>query len=356
MQGDTTTQSGDNITERLEKFISADEPQAQDQSATPPSDERQEPDALAETEVEQETEGEGADEQPSLSLTDLSKYLGVDESALDVDENGQLSLKTKVDGQEGKAKLADLLTSYQLRSHLDNETRAAAEQRKAIQAQAAQMAQAVQARVQHVEDLANVAQAELNRQFQNVDWQTLRVTDPAEYAALYQDFQARQAQLNGVMQNVQAQREQFSAQEQQRHQEMMHDLRTRSEQVIAEAIPEWKDPEVRGKEVTELAQTIRSEVERFFGGEADRIMKEIDSGYYGPLPIIWARKAALYDRMQSSKAAVEKKVAAAPKLVKPGQSQPRNTQAQSLRDIKANVKKSGGKDGIVEYLLAAGKV
>lgn len=354
MQTENPTQSGESIQERVESFLSADEPQAENEAPQDEPNREAEPADTEEVETADDEGDEGS--EPSLSLTDLARYLGVDESALDVDEAGQLNLKTKVDGQEGKAKLTDLLTSYQLRGHLDNQTRAVAEQQKAMQAQAAEMERAVQARVQHVQDLANAAQMELNREFQNVDWQTLRVTDPAEYAALIQDYQARQANISGVLQTAQQHRQQYDMQQAEAQKAMMNDLRTRSEQVIVEAIPEWSNPDVRKTEVTELAQTIRSEVERFFGSEADRIMTEIDSGYYGPLPIIWARKAALYDRMQASKSVVEKKVHSAPKLVKPGQTQPANSQENTLRSIKAQVQKSGGKQGIAEYLLASGKV
>lgn len=348
-----TPNEGASIQDRIETFLAAEEPQSNAEEAQA-SDAQQ-----AETEVDAEPpegdEGEQT-EQPSVALSDLAQYLGIDETLLDVDEDGKVVFKTKIDGQEGKTKLTDALTSYQLKGHLDNKTRAQAEAEKAWQAQVAQTQQALQQQYQYAEDLANAAQQELNRRFQSVDWQTLRVTDPAEYAALLQDFQAQQANIQNIAQTAQAQRNQYQAQQEQSRMAMLNDLRVRSEQVIAEAIPEWRNPETRQAELPELARTIRGEVERFFGPEADRIMAEIDSGYYGPLPIIWARKAALYDKMQSSKAAVENRVRQAPKLVKPGQTAP-NGQDQQIRNLKANIKKTGGKQGsIAEYLLATGKV
>lgn len=307
--------------------------------------------------VETPEEGEdGASDEPSVAISDLAQYLGVDENLLDVDEDGKVVLKTKIDGQESLTKLQDAITSYQLKGHLDNKTRAVAEHERAIQAYVSQQQAELQQQYQHAQDLAEAAQTELSRRFQSVDWQTLRVTDPAEYAALYQDFQTQQANISNIVQSASAQRNQYQQQEQQRQQAVLQDLRTRSEQVISEAITEWKNPESRKAIASEVTQAIASDVERFFGpGEVNRVLAEIDAGYYGPLPIIWARKAALYDKMVASKASVENKVRSAPKLVKPGQStsQGKEQVARTLRD---NVKKSGGKRGIAEYLLATGKV
>jgi hypothetical protein len=341
MQTENPTQSGDSIQERLESLLSADEPQ--EVTEAPQEEPTSEADP-AEVEAEVETADDEGDEgnEPSLSLTDLAKYLGVDESALDVDEAGQLNLKTKVDGTEGKAKLTDLLTSYQLRGHLDNQTRAVAEQQKALAQQAAQQEAQVQARVQQVMDLASAAQAELNREFQNVDWQTLRVTDPAEYAASIQDYQARQAHINNIANNAAQQRQQYEAQQQHHQAETLK----AEAQALPTLIPEWKDPVVADKERAEIKDwAINLGIPK---EEVDQVSK---ASYVAVL-----RKAMMFDRMQSSKAAVEKKVHAAPRLVKPGQTQPANSQETNLRSIKAQIKQSGGKQGITDYLLASGKV
>lgn len=339
MQTENPTQSGESIQERLESLLSADEPQEQQEASQEEPTSEAEP---AEQEVETEDDEGNQDTEPSLSLTDLAKYLKVDESLLDVDESGELSLKTKVDGTEGKAKLSDLLTSYQLRGHLDNQTRAVAEQQKALAQYAAQQEAQVQARVQQVQDLANAAQMELNREFQNVDWQTLRVTDPAEYAALIQDYQARQAHINNIANNAAQQRQHYEAQQQHY---MVETLKAEA-QALPTLIPEWKDPVVADKERTEIKEwAINLGIPR---EEVEQVSK---ASYVAVL-----RKAMMFDRMQSSKAAVEKKVHSAPKLVKPGQTQPANSQETNLRSIKAQVQKSGGKQGITEYLLASGKV
>ena len=67
------------------------------------------------------------------------------------------------------------------------------------------------------------------------------------------------------------------------------------------------------------------------------------------------RKAMLYDKLQAKKPAIEQKVREAPKIVKPGGANI-SSQEQTLRNLKTQVRASGGKRGIAEYLLATGKV
>lgn len=332
-----TQSSGDSIQDRIEAYLLPEEPK--------PAAEAEKPAEAAPTETPEDEPASDEGEQesePQLSLTDLAKYLGVDETALDVDEAGALNLKTKVDGEEGKAKLSDLITSYQLRAHLDKETRAVAEQRKTIEAQNASYEQQLAARAQQVEDLANAAQMELNREFQNVDWQTLRVTDPAEYAASLQDYQARQAHINNIAGQAQAQRQQFTAKQQQ---DQIAFLQEQAKALPA-LIPEWNDPVVADKERAEI---------RDFALNLGVSKADVDSISQAAHVAI-LRKAMMYDRMQTSKTAMEKKVVSAPKLVKPGHTAPRNSNETSVRSLRANVQKSGGKEGIEEYLIRTGKV
>src|SRR6478752_4270167 len=61
------------------------------------------------------TDGDGQkSSEPQLTTSDLAKYLGLEDGSLDLEEDGSVKFKTKVDGVEGAAKLQDLLKSYQL--------------------------------------------------------------------------------------------------------------------------------------------------------------------------------------------------------------------------------------------------
>jgi hypothetical protein len=52
-------------------------------------------------------------------------------------------------------------------------------------------------------------------------------------------------------------------------------------------------------------------------------------------------KAMQYDKLQSSKPAVNKRVQEAPKVLKPGVSKPRDSNSEELKKLKARAKSSG---------------
>lgn len=344
MQGENPTagDSGASITERLESFLAAEESPAPEPKAQPAELQADEPDTAEDPPIEPDSGEQEEGQQPQLSTTDFAKVLGIDESALDLDDEGNAIIKTKIDGKEGTAKFADVLKSYQLQGHIDNKAREVAEQQKAIQARIAEVEQIAQARIQQVEGLAQVASQELMREYQSVDWQTLRATDPGEFAAKQAEFSARQAQLNQVF----AQVEQSKAQQQQQQMQQYQALVAQEAQRLPELIPEWKDEAVAAKE----RQAIKE-----WGIKAGIPAEDLQSiGKAAHVAVL--RKAMLYDQLQQSKAAVENKVRTAPKLVKPGQAQPVSRQQQTVQTLKQQVRKSGGKgSSVAEYLLATGK-
>ncbi len=333
----TAGDSGASITDRLESYLTASDttsPPPQDPQATAP-EVNAEP-----TDSPDEGASEGVQE-PQVSTADVAKWLGVDESALDVDEDGSIKVKTKIDGKEGAAKFADLLKSYQTQGHADNKSREVAERERALQARTQEVEQQAQARLQHIEQLGNVAAQELMREYQSIDWNTLRVTDPGNYAALKADFQERNAKLQGVFQATQQQAVQRQAQAERARMEHVQEQAKR----LPELIPEWKDEAAASKERDEI---------RSWAVKAGFEAQEID-GFTMAHHVAVMRKAMLYDKLQSTKPAIENKVRTAPKLVKPGQAV-QNTAGQELRNLKQSIVKSGGRKGIADYLIASGKV
>ena len=338
----TAGDGGASIEARLETFLAAQEspePERKEEPQGEPND----PETHAEDhQIEPENGEPEDDQQPQLSTTDFAKVLGIDESVLDLDEEGNAIIKTKIDGVEGTAKFADVLKSYQLQGHIDNKAREVAEQQKAIQARVAEVEQIAQQRIQQVEGLAQVAQQELMREFQSIDWQALRHTDPGEFAAKQAEFQQRSAQLGQVFQAAQQAREQQAQRQADQHKALL----AQEAQRLPELIPEWKDEAIAKQERMAIKE---------YGLKAGIPAEDIENipraSYVAVL-----RKAMLYDQLQQSKAAVENKVRTAPKLVKPGQAQSANRQQQTVTNMKQNVRKSGGgADAVAAYLLATGK-
>ena len=306
-----------------------------------------------ETEVPAEVEAEAEQEQKEdvqddvtesqIELSTFAQILGVDEDRLDVDEDGTVYVKTKIDGQEGRAKFQDLVKSYQLEGHLNKQNMEVAEARKALQAQMEAVEQQAQARIQQLEDVSRLAYQELQREYQSIDWQTLRATDPAEFAAKVTEFNQREARIGQALQHAQSERQQAEVQSQERFKDYLRE----ESQKLQQAIPEWSKPEVAQKEKAELRTYAISH--GFQPQEIDQLSDHRS--------VLVLRKAMMYDQLQKSKPEISKKVVKAHKLVKPGIATTKQERDQSsLAAVKTTIKKSGGDKGIEEYLLRTGKV
>lgn len=342
-----TGDAGASISERLESYLAAqDSPQPTEQSEQPKVERQALPDQETpeETEVES-TESDAPDEgdESQIGLEDLAKYLGVDASALDVDEDGTVKVKTKIDGKEGAAKFVDLVKSYQLQGHVDAKAREAAESQKQLAERVQQFEQYAQTETQRLNQLASIAHQELMQDAATINWNELATNDPAEYVRQQHVFQQRQARVNQLAQAAAQQNGQWQQAQQIRYQQFLQSEAQR----LPSLIPEWSDEKVRETEKRELAGWLSNK------GVSKQVVDSLaDAGLVAAL-----RKAMVAEKGESQKAVTEKKVRTAPKLVKPGQSVDSKQRAsESLRDLKQSIRNSGGKRGIAEYLMASGKV
>lgn len=334
--------------DRLERFLSADEAPEPQASPTPSEQsEKREPeqaDAPTETDSEPADEPKPDSETPNeYHLSDIAKLLGADESALDVDDEGNVLVRTKVDGQEGKAKFADLVKSYQLQGHVDKQVREAAEMRKAAQEQAQAIQQQVQIQQQLVGQIAEVkaVEAELGK-YHAINWRDLYDNDPATAAKLdhqYRELQQQHAQkvegVNQAHQHIQQQSEQ------QRQATLVEERKA-----LLKAVPEWTDDARAAKDKEAILADLKSR------GYSERDLQNLSDHK----AVLLARDAWLYRQQQTSNKVAEKQVRAAPKIIKPGASGQGNSQAKTIQNLKTDVRRTGSKQSVVDYLLASGKV
>ena len=322
---------------RIEAFLSADEPQTD-----PPPQEEKEADAPA-TEDQQDDQPEQESETPEYQLSDMAKLLGADESALDVDEDGSLLVRTKVDGIEGTAKFADLVKSYQLQSHVDKQVREAAEIRKSAIEQAQAVQQQIQVQQAIVGKIAEIKAVEAEfQQYRAINLDALIDSDPVQALKVQrhmQSLQERHAALNNEANQA------ANYVQQQQAQQSMAVLQSEA-QALMRAVPEWSD--------TKKAQTERDAIKADLKarGYSDR---DIDS-LSDHKAVLLARDAMLYRQLKAGNTVTEKQVRAAPKIVKPGSSQQINRSDKTIRDLKSAVRQSGSKQSVMDYLIATGKV
>lgn len=343
--------------DRLERFLSADE--APEPQATPEPETAQEPeqaDAPTETDSEPADEPKPDSETPNeYHLSDIAKLLGADESALDVDDDGNVLVRTKVDGQEGKAKFSDLVKSYQLQGHVDKQVREAAEMRKAAQEQAQAVQQQVQIQQQLVGQMAEVkaVEAELGK-YHAINWRDLYDSDPATAAKLdhqYRELQQQHAQKVNVVQQA---GQQVDAIQYESNLKTLH----RESAALAKALPEWSDT----KRATEESAGIKKMLismgydERDIEQKTDANGRIVNWGIMDHKAILIARESWLYRQQQTANRTAEKQVRAAPKIIKPGTSGQGNNPAKTIQNLKNAVRSTGSRQSVADYLLATGKV
>lgn len=340
----TGEQAGASISERLENYLAASEPsndKPQAQETAPPKAGDAEPEESPETQTEQPAgDDAGEEDGPQISLSDVAALLGVEESALDIGEDGSVSVKTKIDGKEGAAKFVDLVKSYQVQGHVDAKAREAAETAKAMQDRVQQFEAWSQQESARLSNLAQVVQQELMGDAARIDWTALAQNDPAGYVAKQHEFQQRQARVNQILHEAQARQAQVAEIQQYTQQQAVSSLSG----YLQSNIKGWSHGNEVDVELTSYAKS---------AGMNDPVSVLTSCPAVGVL----LHKAMLYDKGQPKAELTEKKLRAAPKLVRPGQSISAAQRAnESIRSLKENIRKSGGRSGIAELLMATGKV
>ena len=277
--------------DRMLKFLGGDEEEEH---------EVEEPDEEVETESE-----EVAAEEP-------------EEEFIDLVVNGEQVKKTKSEVSELAQKGLDYT----------QKTQQLAEQRRKAQAEINAKAEEFKMREAVIEHLAEAKSLETQlKQYQGVDWNALVDSDPIQAMKLDRQYRELQSAYSQKVNDIQAAQQNISAQQQHFTQELLQ----REKQSMIEAIPDWKDAE---KSKTERAEIKASLQKAGFTPEEIENLSDHRS-------VVIARKAMLYDQMMSKKPEVQKRVAEAPKPVKPGSTQQRNQKGDAYNKTRDQLKKTG---------------
>jgi hypothetical protein len=272
-------------------------------------------------------------EQPETELeandSEAESEESYDESEVEQDEGEeeaeQPRYRVKAAGEEKEVTLDELIKSYQLGTDYTKKSQAVAEERKAVEAEKARIEEARYLRDQYAERLQVIEQM-LNQQPETENLEYLKETDPIGYAVKVAELSQREKQLA----QVQAERQRIAMQQdQERHEQLGHVIQAEARK-LAEAIPEYADPQ--------KGEIARREL-REFGQKLGFSEQEL-SGVYDSRQVLTLWKAMQYDKLQSAKPGITKKVNEAPKVMKSGVSQPRDSNDE-LKKLKAKARQTG---------------
>ena len=273
-------------------------------------------------------------EQPETQLeandSEAESEESYDEPEVEQDEGEEEAeeppkYRVKAAGEEKEVTLDELIKSYQLGTDYTKKSQAVAEERKAVEAERQRIEEARYLRDQYAERLQVIEQM-LNQQPETENLEYLKETDPIGYAVKVAELSQREKQLA----QVQAERQRIAMQQDQERQEQLGSVIQAEARKLAEVIPEYADPK-RG-------DAMKREL-REFGLKLGFSEQEL-AGVYDSRAVLALYKAMQYDKLQSSKPAITKKVNEAPKVMKSGVGKSRDGN-EELNKLKARAKQTG---------------
>ena len=204
-----------------------------------------------------------------------------------------------------KDKAEKLEAEWLMQADYTKKTMAAAEERKAAQAESQKALQERQAYAQNLSRMQAQLEGALAEQNQSVNWQQLLETDPQQYLQQKHLWEQRQAALQQTYAQQQHLASIHQAEQQQRFQSH---LQAQQQELLAK-LPEWKDESKAKAEKIALREYLQSQ-----GYDEQSVNNVADAK-----AIVLARKAMLYDQMLSKAQVAAKKVATLPsKVESPG--------------------------------------
>ena len=287
--------------------------------------------------VEGETETQEAVSEQVMENTESVENEAVETLTAEdlVDDNQQEQVSeprtytVKIDGKDTEVTEDELLSGYSRQADYTRKSQVLAEQRKKMDEELAATQQERQQYQSQLEQFKIQADSKLE-EFKSVDWTKLKEEDPMEYA-LKRD-QYRELQEN---KRLVAEEQQNLAQKQQAEmQTKWNEELARQQEVMAQRLPEWNDPEKGPK----LKQNIKS-----FALKKGFTEQEVDS-LIDARSVDVLHKAMMYETLLEAKIS-QKKAKVVPKVQKPGAPSTKSeVNSEKVKQTRARLKRSGRVD------------
>jgi len=278
-----------NIDGAAEKISGLLNPKDQQETETkaepsePENTEKQEtPKSQAQSEaapVEQETENTEVTEETQTELEEPNLH------------------RLKVNGQEIEVSLDELKAGYSRDSDYRQKTHSLGMEKRDLEVQKNSLRQSYDAKLQELNDLLATADATVRQQQGSADLQKLYEEDPTQAAKL--DYQLRQQ--NRAIEDMKS-----KAREAQIKQ--YNEFLETQKELAATKIPEYSDPNKADQFKINMRNSLRG-----YGFSDDEIGTMADHRF-----LMVAKDAMSYQTLKDKRPIVQKKVANAPKVVKPG--------------------------------------
>jgi hypothetical protein len=256
--GEASRNAVDKVTDLLSGLMSG----ADDTVKTEPKVEKKLPkvqdDDVLDVEGEDDTSSNEDEPQEPDEVEDdgevtWASTLGLDAKQVVLDDKGDFAgVNVKVDGKVSTIPLADLVAGYQSNKSNTNKSQTIAEERKQLESVKQQVLEEYSKKLKDAEALTAYLENSMTKEYQGIDWNSLRYQNPAEYAALVQDYNIRTSEIEkikGAIKTVSD--EEAKKMNGEFQQNVANFVQTQVEKVI-ENNPQWADKKVLEKALSSM--------------------------------------------------------------------------------------------------------
>ena len=240
----------------------------------------------------------------------------------DIQENSEEPYyAVTVDGTELSVNLEELIQGYQRNADYTRKTQELAQERNQSSEFVERSKKDVEAKLQRLDQLNNAAQAQLQQEYAEVDFEKLYDEDPVEAARLEHKMRKKHEQLAQVSQQTQ----ELQAQE-------FNKYLGEQQKLLSQKIPEFMD-EQKGPRFKQQMRDYLGNI----GFNDTEINSVYDHRY-----VMLVKDAMSYRNLQKAKPQIKKKVANAPKVVKGGVAKSKGqADAEAKRQQLSKLRKTG---------------
>ena len=258
------------------------------------------------------------------------EYEAADEPELvdseEAEEQPTRTFRIKAAGEDREVTEKELIEGYQLGADYTKKTQKLSDERKTVEAERSKIQEATKLRDQYAQRLQMMEQF-LNQQNKGENLEALKEVDPIGYAVKVAEQSQRKDQLAILQQEQQRIAQQQQAEQSERLQYHLAD----ESQKLSSVIPGYANP----KEGDSIRKDIREYAKSI--GWSDQEL----AGLYDSRAVLSLYHGMKYAKLQSNKPSVNKKLEAAPKMLKAGTSQPRNSEAEQNNKLRAKLQQTG---------------
>lgn len=266
-----------------------------------------------------------AAEPEGPEYTDLTDYLT--KTGVEAESFYKMPVTVKLDGKTQAVPLSDVIKSYQQEADYTRKTQSLAEQRRTFESERQVAISTYQQQLGQASALGNLARQQLLGEFQNIDWNKLRMEDPVKWSVMNTDFNQRAAVIDRHLQQI---NEQAQNAELARQQELAQKVLPAEREKLLEARPEWRD-----ETQFQAAKTQMSAAARQLGFSDAELSQIFDHRYMVALDL-----ASRYLALQAQAPQAVKRVRTAPLTAQPGARQTRDPQAVARTQAKERFDKN----------------